>query len=606
MDETKPAPFLDPALAADDDDDDAALAAAVAASTAASAPAAADPNHGWQKVTYGKRQRRHQPPQAADPDRGGSASRGPDRSHVFASVEQRAHERRRALESAAAAAAAAANAAPSAAAAARAASSEEDDDDAAPQENGGEAPKKIKQKKPKKPKITVAEAAAGIDAENLAAHLIEISGSYETQQEIQLMRFADYFGRAFVGVSASQFPWAKMFKESPVSKIVDIPLSHISEPVYKTSVDWIGQKSPDALADFVLWCLDGVLADLASQQAAAKGSKKAAQQAPSRAQVAIFVVLAMTLRRKPDILISLLPKIRENSKYQGQEKLPLIVWVVAQASQGDLVVGMFAWAHYLFPNICGKSSGNPQSRDLVLQLVERLLSGPKARTILLNGAVRKGERLMPPAALDLLMRVTFPPSAARVKATERFEAVYPTLKELALAGSPATKTTKQASQQILPSCIKAMQENNPELTKEAADIFIWCLTQNSDCYKQWEKLHLENVEASIVVLREIFTEWKELSAKLSPDALRETVKNLKAKNEEALSATEDASKQGPIKEADKYCKLILGRLKSGFSCVKGSLIVLAVAAVVSFAMSPTIESLDWGKLHTVFSAAKSF
>nr|CAD1838169.1 unnamed protein product [Ananas comosus var. bracteatus] len=589
MDETKPAPFLDPALAADDDDDDdAALAAAVAASTAASAPAAADPNHGWQKVTYGKRQRRHQLPQAADPDRDGSASRGPDRSHVFASVEQRAHERRRALESAAAAAAAAA-AAPSAAAAARAASSDEDDDDAAPhgaQENGGEAPKKIKQKKPKKPKITVAEAAAAL--------MRRISPRISSRS------------RAFVGVSASQFPWAKMFKESPVSKIVDIPLSHISEPVYKTSVDWIGQKSPDALADFVLWCLDGVLADLASQQAAAKGSKKAAQQAPSRAQVAIFVVLAMTLRRKPDILISLLPKIRENSKYQGQEKLPLIVWVVAQASQGDLVVGMFAWAHYLFPNICGKSSGNPQSRDLVLQLVERLLSGPKARTILLNGAVRKGERLMPPAALDLLMRVTFPPSAAKVKATERFEAVYPTLKELALAGSPATKTTKQASQQILPSCIKAMQENNPELTKEAADIFIWCLTQNSDCYKQWEKLHLENVEASIVVLREILTEWKELSAKLSPDALRETVKNLKAKNEEALSATEDASKQGPIKEADKYCKLILGRLKSGFSCVKGSLIVLVVAAVVSFAMSPTIESLDWGKLHTVFSAAKSF
>nr|CAD1838438.1 unnamed protein product [Ananas comosus var. bracteatus] len=155
MDETKPAPFLDPALAADDDDDDAALAAAVAASTAASAPAAADPNHGWQKVTYGKRQRRHQPPQAADPDRGGSASRGPDRSHVFASVEQRAHERRRALESAAAAAAAAANAAPSAAAAARAASSDEDDDDAAPhgpRRTGARPPRRSSRRSPRSPR----------------------------------------------------------------------------------------------------------------------------------------------------------------------------------------------------------------------------------------------------------------------------------------------------------------------------------------------------------------------------------------------------------------------------------------------------------------------
>lgn len=36
------------------------------------------------------------------------------------------------------------------------------------------------------------------------------------------MRFADYFGRAFSGVSASQFPWVKMLRESPVAKIVDV------------------------------------------------------------------------------------------------------------------------------------------------------------------------------------------------------------------------------------------------------------------------------------------------------------------------------------------------------------------------------------------------
>ncbi|ONM02021.1 hypothetical protein ZEAMMB73_Zm00001d032125 [Zea mays] len=46
----------------------------------------------------------------------------------------------------------------------------------------------------KKPKVMVAEAAVLIDAENLAAHLFEISASYENQQDIQLMRFADYFG----------------------------------------------------------------------------------------------------------------------------------------------------------------------------------------------------------------------------------------------------------------------------------------------------------------------------------------------------------------------------------------------------------------------------
>uniref|UniRef100_A0A453DT90 Uncharacterized protein n=1 Tax=Aegilops tauschii subsp. strangulata TaxID=200361 RepID=A0A453DT90_AEGTS len=38
--------------------------------------------------------------------------------------------------------------------------------------------------------------------------------------------------------------------------------------------------------------------------------------------------------------------------------------------------------------------------------------------MLLNGAVRKGERLVPAGTLDLFMRCTFPVPNARVKATE--------------------------------------------------------------------------------------------------------------------------------------------------------------------------------------------
>lgn len=37
-----------------------------------------------------------------------------------------------------------------------------------------------------------------------------------------MMRFADYFGRAFSAVTASQFPWVKLFRESAVAKIVDV------------------------------------------------------------------------------------------------------------------------------------------------------------------------------------------------------------------------------------------------------------------------------------------------------------------------------------------------------------------------------------------------
>ncbi|PKA63530.1 hypothetical protein AXF42_Ash005425 [Apostasia shenzhenica] len=565
-------------------------------------------NHGWQKVTYPKRHRRQNQVVATSGDLRPNGVPQIERSNVFASVEQKAQERRSAIESAAASAVAATGSRPAPAAVA----SDEDEDDSGAEgagavgtENGAEGVKKVKQKKPKKPKVTVQEAASKIDAGDLATFIAEVSVSYESQQDIQLMRFADYFGRAFSAVSASQFPWSKMFKESPISKIIEVPICHISEQVYKTSVDWIAQKSPEAVGYFVCWCLDSILSDLTSQQAATKGSKKSTQQSPSKSQVAIFVVLAMTLRRKPDVLINLLPKLQENPKYQGQDKIPILVWAISQASQGELVVGMHAWSHYLLPLISGKS-GNPQTRGLALQLLECILSGPKARPVLLNGAVRKGERLVPPPTLDLLLRATFPTPSARVKATERFEAVYPFLKELALAGSPGSKATKQAASQTLPFTLRAMQENNAELNKEAANIFIWCLAQNPDCYKQWENVYLENIDASISVLHKLSDDWKEHSAILSPfDHLRESLKRLRELNEKALPASADGSDEAAIKEADKYCKVLLGRVTRRSTCVNIGIFIVLLAIAIGFIASSSFNFLDHEKLFAVVSSLQS-
>ncbi|KAG6500288.1 hypothetical protein ZIOFF_040131 [Zingiber officinale] len=179
---------------------------------------------------------------------------------------------------------------------------------------------------------------------------------------------------------------------------------------------------------------------------------------------------------------------------------------------------MYIWSHFLFPVVCGKSNVNPQSRDLVLQLVERILSGPKARTILLNGAVRKGERIVPPAVLDLLMPATFPASTARVKATERFETFYPTLKELALTGSVQSF--------------------------EADGFWISIL----GIYRVHDMINL-----LIVALV-----------------------SRCGQNEDALSRNTDPGQVASIKEADKYCKTILMKLTRNFGCMKGSVLVLVL------------------------------
>ncbi|KAJ6689564.1 hypothetical protein OIU85_005925 [Salix viminalis] len=566
-------------------------------------------DHGWQKVTYAKRQRKQKP--AAHSAANNSIDNN-EPNNVFRSLELQSEDRRlKIIESQRVAANAVSVADTRSRSKHHRSDGDEGDDydsDEAGflEENAKADEKKVKQKKPKKPKVTVAEAAAKIDAADLANFLSDISGSYEGQQEIQLMRFADYFGRAFSAVTSSQFPWVKMFRENTVARLADIPLSHISEAVYKTSADWINQRSIVALGSFVQWSLDSVLADLASQQGGSKGSKKGVQQASSKSQVAMFVVLAMVLRRKPDALVNVLPTLRESSNYQGQDKLVVIVWMIAQASHGDLAVGLYSWAHNLLPIMSGKNS-NPQSRDIILQLVEKILSAPKAKSILVSGAVRKGERLMPPSALEILLRATFPPSSARIKATERFGAIYPFLKEVALAGASGSKAMKQVSQQILSFALKAAGDSTPELSKEAAGISIWCLTENADCYKRWDEVYQDNLEASVAILKRLTEEWKGLSVKMAPlDPLRKTIENFRQKNEKGMETEADAARQALFRDADKYSKALSGKLSHGHGCLKGMAVVIVALAAGAAVMSSNMESWDWKELPVFISSQFSF
>ena len=80
------------------------------------------------------------------------------------------------------------------------------------------------------------------------------------------------------------------------STLLQTPLSHISEDVYKASVDWLNKRSLEALNSFVLWSLDSILADFAAQQASAKGSKKGAQNASSKSQVSVVASLFVCLK----------------------------------------------------------------------------------------------------------------------------------------------------------------------------------------------------------------------------------------------------------------------------------------------------------------------
>ncbi|WJX42867.1 hypothetical protein P8452_30047 [Trifolium repens] len=444
-------------------------------------------------------------------------------------------------------------------------------------------------------KVTVAEAAAQIDASDLEAFLGDISAAFEQNEIIQMKRFADYFEHAFTDVTAYYFPWVKLFRKKPLSKTVDAPIRHISDAVYKTSVDWIHLRSPEALSFFLLWSLNCILDELRSQLTEAKHEQlyeankyetnkdaKKAMQLTSKSSVEMFVCLAMVLRRKPDALISVLPELRDNTKYQGRFQVLAITWMVAQASVGDLSVGLYAWSRNLLPIVVGKS-GNPQSRDFVLQLVEKILSTPEARPVLVNGAVRKGEQLIPPRALETLIRVTFPSSnrlKIDVQATKRFALIYPILREVALGGSPGSKAIKR----LFSFAIEAAGEDNPELSTEAVGIVICCLSRSTKCYKQWEKVYEYNIVASVAILKKLSDDLEVQATKLSPyEPLRKILKLFRQKNKKALATETGAAHHAHFKDADKYCKIIAGRVSQGLGC-KACLTfgVLAAAVVLSF------------------------
>ncbi|XP_039013937.1 uncharacterized protein LOC120143772 [Hibiscus syriacus] len=92
-----------------------------------------------------------------------------------------------------------------------------------PEEKSAEE-KKVKKKKLNNPKVTAAEVALKIDPTDHSAYLAELNGE---QQEIQMQKFTNFYGKTFQEVVAGQFPWMKMFRENIIIKLADVPLSHI-------------------------------------------------------------------------------------------------------------------------------------------------------------------------------------------------------------------------------------------------------------------------------------------------------------------------------------------------------------------------------------------
>lgn len=73
-----------------------------------------------------------------------------------------------------------------------------------------------------------------------------------------------------------------------------------------------------------------------------------------------------------------------------------------------------------------------------------------------------------------------------------------------------------------------------------------------------------------------------------------------------MASEADATRQALFRDADKYCKAILGKLSRGLGCMKGMAFAIVALAVGAAIMSPNVESWDLKKLYVFVSSQLSF
>lgn len=87
----------------------------------------------------------------------------------------------------------------------------------------------------------------------------------------------------------------------------------------------------------------------------------------------------------------------------------------------------------------------------------------------------------------------------------------------------------------------------------------------------------------------------------SLEGLGETLKSFRHKNEKALADGAEVAHHSLYKDADKYCKWLIGKISRGHGCMKSLAIVIIALGVGTVVMSPTIDSLDWKQLSVYFN-----
>lgn len=402
--------------------------------------------------------------------------------------------------------------------------------------DGGVGRKKDKRRKaaalPPPPKMSNKIAASttpssGLNLYSLKSILRDVEMRYQENEVAQLQYIADKMLGAFKD-RAMPFP-AEVYAK-PLEKTVNMFHSVVSPKVATELARFLRSKSTAALQEsflaFVRVLFDGIIG--------AKGS--------STNQVGLVLLITAIARTCPLVVVRCGEDImKEGPRFTALEKLPLLMWIFAQAEEGGTGATLALWLRIILPQLIGidltqqkdkKLEGNyaqtapetysldPSSCILVAECMERAFGSssmsslsPKVKQAAKEGLNMPGkdsevfEPIISLKSLNSVQCAINLESATRIPAQvlSGLETLYPAFRSIAYSTASPNDLQDfvKISLEFAARSEGGFMGPGDHVVAEATENIMDCIHADPECFEIWATKHKGQISGSCRVLQHL-------------------------------------------------------------------------------------------------------
>ncbi|EIE26377.1 hypothetical protein COCSUDRAFT_32152, partial [Coccomyxa subellipsoidea C-169] len=198
---------------------------------------------------------------------------------------------------------------------------------------------KSKRNRTRKSKPTPDQSPLSLLALNAAIE--NAKSTYGEDQRSQLGFVTDVF---ITHYRSSELPFRKILQEEPIQKAAEVPLDSVPAAVVEASLAFYRGYDIAVLSSFAGTLVEAAFNDIPDSAAAV----------PPKANVGLLVALALVLRAVPAVAVLLSDSLLQGStRFSSPQRLPFLLWTLAQAAIGNVSVGVAVWVRVLLPQVLG-------------------------------------------------------------------------------------------------------------------------------------------------------------------------------------------------------------------------------------------------------------